>query len=537
MPPAITAEQLSKTFRVKVRDPGLRGALEALLRPRYRDVHAVREVTFRIDPGEIVAFLGPNGAGKTTTLKMLAARPGGVPGAGGGAVQAGARAVVGRGEEGGAGRRSAPPPADPVPRRPHARARRDRAGGAPPLPRGFPRPPRRDGAPHVALHARRDGARQARPHHQPRPAAVRRCPGRAGGAHRAHQAAGAGARRRRRGHGRSPRGVRRGEEFPLPQRGARGAARGGRGDERAAARRASRRRPLDRGPADRGCDPPGVHPRRAGGRLVNRVADWARRYGALIRNAWLVDLQYRASIVLWIIWGVTEPTIALGIWWSIAGDGQVGGYARADFARYFFALMLVNQLTIAWDSWYLDRWIREGDLNYRLARPLHPAHEAVAENIAYKARSGGMILVVWLVAALVWPAVRLPLAPGRWTLTALAVLLAAAMRFFISFATGLLAFWTTRATAIMGLHGGVALFLSGRIAPLTLLPPAVAGVAAPLWFPYMLAFPVNLLTGSVHGTAALLHGFAGQIVWLALWVGAYRLAWTRGLRRYGAVGG
>src|SRR5438132_1303406 len=72
MPPAITAEQLSKTFRVKVRDPGLRGALEALLRPRYRDVHAVREVTFRIDLGEIVAFLGPNGAGKTTTLKMLA---------------------------------------------------------------------------------------------------------------------------------------------------------------------------------------------------------------------------------------------------------------------------------------------------------------------------------------------------------------------------------------------------------------------------------------------------------------------------------
>jgi len=71
MASGIAAQQLSKTFRVKVRDPGLGGALQALVRPRYRDVHAVREVTFRIDPGEIVGFLGPNGAGKTTTLKML----------------------------------------------------------------------------------------------------------------------------------------------------------------------------------------------------------------------------------------------------------------------------------------------------------------------------------------------------------------------------------------------------------------------------------------------------------------------------------
>src|SRR5439155_1336601 len=53
----VTAERLSKTFQVKVRDPGLRGALRALFRPHYRDVLAVRDVTFGIDPGEIVASL------------------------------------------------------------------------------------------------------------------------------------------------------------------------------------------------------------------------------------------------------------------------------------------------------------------------------------------------------------------------------------------------------------------------------------------------------------------------------------------------
>ena len=269
---------------------------------------------------------------------------------------------------------------------------------------------------------------------------------------------------------------------------------------------------------------------------MTRTVDWLRRYGALLRAAWLQDLQYRASIVLWLLWGVTEPAVALGIWWTIAGDGPVAGYARADFARYFFALMLVNQLTIAWDSWYLDSWIREGELNFRLARPIHPAHEAVAENIAYKARTAGMILVVWLIVAAVWPAVRLPFGTGRWALTAAAVLLAAALRFFISFATGLLAFWTTRATAIMELHAGISLFLSGRLAPLALLPPAVARVAGFLWFPYMLAFPVDLLTGAVHG-AALVQGFVGQVVWLGVWIAGYRLAWSRGIKRYGAVGG
>jgi ABC-2 type transport system ATP-binding protein len=40
---------------------------------------AVDEVSFSVEPGEVVAFLGPNGAGKTTTMRMLLGllRPGG----------------------------------------------------------------------------------------------------------------------------------------------------------------------------------------------------------------------------------------------------------------------------------------------------------------------------------------------------------------------------------------------------------------------------------------------------------------------------
>jgi ABC-2 type transport system ATP-binding protein len=38
---------------------------------RFGDVHAVDDVTFRVEPGEVFGLLGPNGAGKTTTIKVL----------------------------------------------------------------------------------------------------------------------------------------------------------------------------------------------------------------------------------------------------------------------------------------------------------------------------------------------------------------------------------------------------------------------------------------------------------------------------------
>ena len=48
------------------------GALEVRhLTKRFNGIAAVDDVSFAIEPGEILGYVGPNGAGKSTTVKML----------------------------------------------------------------------------------------------------------------------------------------------------------------------------------------------------------------------------------------------------------------------------------------------------------------------------------------------------------------------------------------------------------------------------------------------------------------------------------
>ena len=70
--PVIEVSGLTKAFRTYKKQPGFSGAVKGLFRRQYERTLAVNDVSFKIEPGELVGFLGPNGAGKTTTLKMLA---------------------------------------------------------------------------------------------------------------------------------------------------------------------------------------------------------------------------------------------------------------------------------------------------------------------------------------------------------------------------------------------------------------------------------------------------------------------------------
>lgn len=68
---AIEVNNLSKKFKIKQKEKGLKGSLKSIFKPKYKEKKAVNNISFNVEKGEIIAFIGPNGAGKSTTIKML----------------------------------------------------------------------------------------------------------------------------------------------------------------------------------------------------------------------------------------------------------------------------------------------------------------------------------------------------------------------------------------------------------------------------------------------------------------------------------
>lgn len=261
-----------------------------------------------------------------------------------------------------------------------------------------------------------------------------------------------------------------------------------------------------------------------------------RLYAALMRIAIQTNLQYRASGVIWMLGMILEPIMYLVVWSTIAdaSGSTLDGLDAHDFAAYYLTFFLVTHVTFTWVMEVFQYRVQQGMLSFELLRPVHPIHEDLADNVGYKLV---MLAVLGPAAGAMFLFFEPRFTPVGWSLLAFcaALPLGFFVRFFVEWTVALSSFWTTRTGAVNRAYYSVLLFLSGRAAPIALLPGWLGDSARVLPFYSMVGFPVELALGRLTPELAV-RGLATQCVWVVVAWATLSLVWRAGARRYAAVG-
>jgi len=253
---------------------------------------------------------------------------------------------------------------------------------------------------------------------------------------------------------------------------------------------------------------------------------------ALVGVQYAYMLEYRAELYLWALSGIM-PIFLMGLWMQAGASGKVG-MSPVEFARYFFAVFVVRQITIVWVVWEIEYDVVHGRLAPYLLQPLNPFWRYFSGHVGERLARMPFLLGLVVLFFLVYPKALFLPPPGAFCLACLAMVGAFLLRFIMQYTFGMLAFWTERANAIEDLFFMLYLFLSGFLAPLELFPEGVRNFA--LWtpFPYLIYLPSQLLIGAP--VENLGRGVLIMAGWGLIFTVIYRLLWRAGLKHFSAMG-
>jgi ABC-2 type transport system permease protein len=268
---------------------------------------------------------------------------------------------------------------------------------------------------------------------------------------------------------------------------------------------------------------------------MKHLAHSVRAFPAMLRVGFLDAVAYRAEFLVWVL-AYTMPIIMLALWSAVAREAPVGRFGEQEFRAYFLITLIVRLVTGAWVIWDMNMEVRQGTLQKRLLRPIHPLLSYLAENMAAIPMRAVVVLPI-LLGTLLWLGMNV-LSHDLVQLAIVPLTLAGAflLNFFAMACIGSLSLYWESSIAVFDLWLGLYTVFSGYVMPLEFFPPALRGVVDLLPFRQMLAFPVENMLGLLSRERmltdlALQWGYALAFMLIA------NLVWRGGARRYGAYGG
>lgn len=252
---------------------------------------------------------------------------------------------------------------------------------------------------------------------------------------------------------------------------------------------------------------------------------------------WAEQWQYRANLIMYLLFWLVSPVVYLSVWVSIANvQGSVSGLTANDFITYYLTLLIVDQLTSEITIHIFAYKIQDGTLSGDLIRPVHPIlTNALVNNIAFKALNLMVFVPIWLVLFLLFRPDYSAVTLGSILLAAPAILIGFALSFLLGAIITCLAFWTTRVYSVSQFFSLIIVLFSGQFVPLQLLPVGVQQAAHWLPFQMMRYVPVEIIRGRLPADV-IWRDYATSLVWLVIFYLLFRWVWREGVKRFSAVG-
>jgi ABC-2 type transport system permease protein len=252
---------------------------------------------------------------------------------------------------------------------------------------------------------------------------------------------------------------------------------------------------------------------------------------------WAEQWQYRANLLMYLLFWLVSPIVFLAVWVSIAtANGSVGGLTANDFVAYYLTVLMVSIITADITIHIFPYKIQDGSLSSELILPVHPVMtRALINNISFKLLQLTVFIPAWLLLVFLFSP-DFGYTPRSLAIGAVACVLGFVVNFFLGAIIACMAFWTTRVYLLDSLFRfALGRLLSGEYVPLQLLPAALQGLALALPFQYGLYFPAQTLLNKLTDEQ-LIFGFAMQLFWCVVLAALFFLQWRVAVKRYSAVG-
>ncbi len=252
---------------------------------------------------------------------------------------------------------------------------------------------------------------------------------------------------------------------------------------------------------------------------------------------WAEQWQYRANLLMYLLYWLVSPIIYLAVWTSIANQkGSVNGFTANDFITYYMVLLICDQVTSNIVIHTFGYKIQDGTLSGELVRPIHPMlTNGLINNIAFKALTMMGLTPIWIILYFLYKPDFSSMMLRNILLALPAMILAFFIGYLLSASITSLAFWTTRVYSIHEFYFALILLFSGQFVPLTLMPKVVQDIAQYLPFQLLIYFPIQLILGKLSAQQ-IAQGYVMSLIWLGISGLLFYLVWRNGVKRYSAVG-